>query len=459
MQPAPSSAANRSAARLAFLLAALVWAAGWSTGCAPSPTANVLGYWANRLWGPPVTPYTGPTGALAGQVVDAHGPVAGASVLVAEPRGRPHAALTNAAGRYRIVGLPPGQYVPAAVGSGYDETAAAGLLGIPWLVTVDSGATASAPTLTLEAHTAAPLPAVTLTLTETRVATATFPAGSAAEVREYSFTRDGVEVNTVRLYLPLDDPPAGSSPGSSSAALPLLFFSYPGTVEGWEPVSVAFASQGFAVAALSPISAWGVDIDQHTTDARIVLHQALSGALDPRVRAERAVALGGSFSSAILHRLLRDEGEHIAAWVTVGGIADAFAGAQAFYAGDITMPPQYELVVPALGRPDVFPLTFLRYSPVYTATQLPPTLIVHTAADAILPIEQAYSLEAALYAAGVPVETYYYEDVSHYLQIEENMTDAGREMFYLILDFARRYGDAPAPAPVEAPNEVSGETP
>ncbi len=434
MQYAPDASANRPAVRLAVLLAALLLIGGWSAGCAPSPTANVLGYYAGRLWGPPATPYTGPTGAIAGQVVDAQGPVAGASVLVAERTGRPHAALTDAAGHYRITGLPPGQYRPAAVGPGYEETAAAGLLDIPWLVTVAAGDTASAPALTLEAHTAAPLPAVSLTLTETRIATATFPAGAIAEVREYSYARDGVTVDTVRLYLPLDAPP--------DATLPLLFISYPGTVEGWEPVSVAFASQGFAVAALSPAPDWGVDIDQHTTDARIVLHQALTGALDPRVAAERAVALGGSFSSAILHRLLRDEGEHITAWVTVGGIADAFAGAQAFYAGEITMPPEYELVVPALGRPDVYPLPFLRYSPVYTAAQLPPTLIVHTAADAILPIDQAHALEAALTAAGVPVETYYYEDVSHYLQIDENMTDAGREMFHLIVDFARRYGGA-----------------
>jgi dipeptidyl aminopeptidase/acylaminoacyl peptidase len=74
------------------------------------------------------------------------------------------------------------------------------------------------------------------------------------------------------------------------------------------------------------------------------------------------------------------------------------------------------------------------------ASELPPTLLIHTAADRVLPIEQAYALEAAALAAGVPVETYYYTDTSHYLGIGENLTDAGREMFYMIVEFIERYG-------------------
>jgi dipeptidyl aminopeptidase/acylaminoacyl peptidase len=82
----------------------------------------------------------------------------------------------------------------------------------------------------------------------------------------------------------------------------------------------------------------------------------------------------------------------------------------------------------------------LRYSPVFIASELPPTLLIHTAADRVLPIEQAYELEAAVRAAGVPVETYYYDDTSHYLGIGDNLTDAGREMFYKIVEFVKRYG-------------------
>ncbi|MBK8047719.1 MAG: prolyl oligopeptidase family serine peptidase [Anaerolineales bacterium] len=71
------------------------------------------------------------------------------------------------------------------------------------------------------------------------------------------------------------------------------------------------------------------------------------------------------------------------------------------------------------------------------AQEFPPTLIIHTAADRVLPIAQARELEAALRRAGVPVETYYYEDVSHYLGIGENLTDAGKEMFYKIDEFMK----------------------
>jgi dipeptidyl aminopeptidase/acylaminoacyl peptidase len=107
------------------------------------------------------------------------------------------------------------------------------------------------------------------------------------------------------------------------------------------------------------------------------------------------------------------------------------------------MPPQYALLIPALGAPNLNPLLFLRYSPVYTASQLPPSLIIHTAADKVSPIDQAYQLEAALRIAGVPLITYYYEDVSHNLPIGDNLTPAGETMYQLILDFVQTYQSLP----------------
>ena len=35
----------------------------------------------------------------------------------------------------------------------------------------------------------------------------------------------------------------------------------------WEAVSAAFAAQGYGLVAISPVEAWGVDIDQHARDA------------------------------------------------------------------------------------------------------------------------------------------------------------------------------------------------
>ena len=132
--------------------------------------------------------------------------------------------------------------------------------------------------------------------------------------------------------------------------------------------------------------------------------------------------------------------DDIGAWVTIGGVADAFSGAHDFYTDAISVPPAYELVIPAMGNPQTHPAPFLRLSPTYVAGQLPPTLIIHTDADTIIPIAQAEAFAAALREAGVPVETFYYSDVSHYLQIDENMTDEGRAMYYHILDFVEQYG-------------------
>jgi dipeptidyl aminopeptidase/acylaminoacyl peptidase len=62
-------------------------------------------------------------------------------------------------------------------------------------------------------------------------------------------------------------------------------------------------------------------------------------------------------------------------------------------------------------------------------------MIIHTAVDRIIPIGQAYEFEKALRAAGVDVEVLYYKDVSHYLQIGDDMTESGEDMFWQVLAF------------------------
>ena len=100
--------------------------------------------------------------------------------------------------------------------------------------------------------------------------------------------------------------------------------------------------------------------------------------------------MGGSFSSAIVNRLLRDEREQFVAWLTLGGISNAFTGSSDFYAKRLTLPERFRYVIPALGPANLYPLPFLYFSPVYTASGLPPTMIIHTDVDRIIPISQAY---------------------------------------------------------------------
>lgn len=407
--------------------------------CQPAPQSNVVGYLLGKQLGTLENPHKAqPPGTLEGRVLGPRAtPLSGATVVVAERTGTPHSARTDATGHYRIEGIPPDQVVPAAVAPGYAEAELQGLFGAPGLVTIRSTETTTAPDLTLTPYVLPSLPAdlaaaVNLRQTNAYTTTAPFPAGSEAQVRAFAFDYDGVTVDTLRLLLPLDAPEA--------ATYPLVLFVAPTAVDDWHYVTTAFAAQGYAVLALSPMPARGVDAEGQAQDVRVALALAQRGALGPGVGHNRPVAMGGSYSSAILARLLRFAGDDLAGWVSVGGMSNAFSGAEAYYAGELEMPPNFSLLVPAFGPPNLYPVTFLRYSPVYVAGELPPTLLIHTSADHVLPIDQAVQLETAARAAGVPVETYYYEDVSHYLGIGENLTDAGREMFYKIVEFIERYG-------------------
>ncbi len=99
--------------RLLLLVAALIAVAG----CTPSAEQNVLAYLlAQRLGTLAVDPPPGgPAGALSGVVLHGDQPIPGASVVVAGRYGTPHTAQTGLDGRYRIEGVPPGQYTPAAI--------------------------------------------------------------------------------------------------------------------------------------------------------------------------------------------------------------------------------------------------------------------------------------------------------------------------------------------------------
>ncbi len=446
--PRQPSAAGRAAHR--FVLFAALAAALLLAACSASAAQNVLSYRVRRAFGTApgmAAPYSGPTGALEGRVLAQGQPLAGAQVVVAEEDGTPHSAAADAQGRYRIEGLPPGRYVPAAVAPGMREATITGLLGVSRLITIEPGATAQAPPFALEPLQPLPLPAplaasVAFSLTGQSVVTTTYPAGATALRQDARFVYDDVAVTTLRLFRPW--------PAVDALQPTLLLMVYPSEVDGWQDVSVAFASQGFAVVAISPVAERGVDMDAHARDARVALALVeegafgLGGAAAPGAEGEQAggeqavVALGGSFSSVIVYRLLRAlraEGRPAAGWITVGGIANAFAGTADFYAGRLAIPPQHADVIPALGLPRLQPLPFLRNSPVYAAAELPPTLIIHTASDEVVPLAQAQELEAALRAAGVPVSAWYYEDTTHYLQIGPQMTDAGRTMFDRILAF------------------------
>jgi fermentation-respiration switch protein FrsA (DUF1100 family) len=406
-------------------------------GCTASPEINVLSHRLARITESlRARPDEAATGSIVGVVLIGETPVAGATVVIAEPDGAPHNAVTGDDGRYRLENLPTGLYAVAAVAPGAEEGEATGLLGLRRLMLVTPGATTTVPPIILRRHLATPLPvalaqAVKLHRTDDYTVTSSFPPGAQADVTAWQFERDGVVVDTLRLYRPAQ----GSPQVESGAQPPLLFIIYPSHVDGWQPVSVAFAAIGFTVAALSPAAERAIDFEGHAEDARTGFHLALDGALTAGRRIDEVALFAGSFSSAIMHLVLRDETQRVGAVVIVGGIANAFEGARDYYAGRLKIPPQHRNVIPALGFPNVRTLELLRLSPVYTPARLPRTLIIHTTADEVIPVSQAQALEQAARAAGIAVEAYYYDDVSHYLLIGEEMTEAGAEMFWRIVEF------------------------
>ena len=153
------------------------------TACTPTSEINVLGYLLSEQLGT-ISDTVGEDeyGALTGIVLHDESPIPNITVLVAGRTGTPYSTQTDADGRYQIDNIPIGQYVPAAVGPGFDEVAAEGSFGIPRLVTIEANQTAVAQPLYLTKHQAVLLPkplaqSIRLTQTNAYTSSAAFSTG------------------------------------------------------------------------------------------------------------------------------------------------------------------------------------------------------------------------------------------------------------------------------------------
>ena len=127
--------------------------------------------------------------------------------------------------------------------------------------------------------------------------------------------------------------------------------------------------------------------------------------------------------------------------VNVGAVSDAFLGVQSLYDADLAIPPPYDFAVAAMGRPDKDPAFFFGFSPVFFADKLPPTLVVHTYNDEVIPYNQAEAFDSALNAAGVPHELLLYEDTTHYLDAY-NPTPGTHLVYERVLQFVAGAGES-----------------
>ncbi|MCS6844684.1 MAG: carboxypeptidase regulatory-like domain-containing protein [Caldilineales bacterium] len=413
-----------------FLLLLMVAVA--LSGCRtadPEALSNVLGYRLRRAF-PPLLLFStpSPTATLTGHVWDEAGrPVADAVALVATVRGQVISTRTDAAGRFRLEGIPPGRYTPMAGAWGFEA-----VNGAP--VQLAAGQPLSVD-FTLPVRRPAVLRPTDPAVGEPVLERSQFPEPMAATRIPFSFTLDGARIDNAHLYLP-SSPSFPSSPSSRTSPLPLVVL-YPSHPLNWNAVSVALTREGNPVLALGPHVSAGLDIDLHARQARAAVELWQAGRLAPWLPPDdRWLGLAGSFSSLILFRMLPDLARPPQALISVGGISDAFLGVQALYDTELSIPPPYDMAVAALGRPDRDPAFFFNLSPVFFAEHLPPTLVIHTYNDEVIPYNQAEALAAALDAAGVPHELLLYEDTTHYLDAYRP-TPATYLVYGRVLDYIR----------------------
>jgi hypothetical protein len=381
--------------------------------------------WWSLVGGPEYDPAQ--TGGLSGVIRDSDGePLVDAIALVATLRGQVYQGRSDQRGRYRIDGVPPGRYVPLAAAWGYEETTREP-------VQVVAGRVQRKVDFSMPHYESSPVEPTSLQIGPPQQSSSTFPAQLVASRTPFTFTLDGLTINGGQLYVPLDVP----------EPLPTLFIIYPSAALNWDAVSVALTGDGFAVLAVGPDEDRGLDIEGHVRDLRGTFqlwqegHLRSAGAASVPTDRRRWVMMSGSFGSLILFRALRDL-PPVPAIVNVGGVSDAFLGVQSLYGQDLAIPPPYDNAIAAMGRPDRNPAFFFAYSPVFFAGRLPPTLIVHTYADEVIPYNQATALDTSMTAAGVRHDLLLYEDTTHYLDAY-HPTQATYMVYERIVAFAKEH--------------------
>lgn len=360
-----------------------------------------------------------PLGALAGTVRDGAGqPLGGASVVVSDLHGGAYSAVSNAEGRYRLEGVPAGNYRPLAVAPRYLPAPAGG--AGERVATIRGGRTAEDVNFRLRAQ--APFDprlddhrAYDLRIEPPLEITIDGLEPSTVQRRAFTFANRGKRLDGGLVHEPLAA--AGAGP------FPILLIIYPGEAQDWEGVSVPLAARGYVVVSYFPRRL--LDLDGDLADLHALLASTLAGHLSARGDAGKIVLVGGSVSTVYTYLLARDlvgspAGQRVKAAIQYGGLFDLFAYRRSWEAGEIKIDPgisALEYLLIALGRPDTRPELYLRFSPRYGLGRsgLPPTLLVHTDRDRIVPPEQSRIADETLARHGIPHRLLTYPELEHYL--------------------------------------------
>jgi acetyl esterase/lipase len=164
--------------------------------------------------------------------------------------------------------------------------------------------------------------------------------------------------------------------------------------------------------------------------------------VDDAIEAMRQIrARAAQFGITTLGAFGLSSGGHLAAGLSSNYPADWRAPPTAH--GELSATPDFMVIgyapisTNATGRtllPDKPPLPPPEKQALYEALQPdvqlvahpPPTFIVYSAADAVVPVENAYRLGAALRARGAPAETHIYAEGAHGFALRENPLPIGQ---------------------------------
>ncbi|MSQ44075.1 MAG: hypothetical protein EXR45_07715 [Chloroflexi bacterium] len=371
------------------------------------------------------------TGSLRGTVHDDGGrPVPGATLLVAMPDGSVIEARTLADGTWTLTGIPVGRH-PVWIGAPGFATvtmfnrADAGITGHlrAWFepgIEVTSGmadARTSVNVVLAPETPPIPVPDTPETVMDATEATLSCerPVASTARRSDVTIPRMGVPSGEIFRYR-ADDNADTSHP---VVRRPLLVV-YPGPASQWDCASIPLASAGFEVIAYGPPYTFA--IEREIRILRLLLaslgmsDRADRGAESRSVQSRPAI-LAGSYSAIHALRVVQDTGPGIiGAVVLMGPPVDLLDLRHRLETGDYRPPFGLERALIALGVPDREVARHARYSArLHVTATHPPTLVIHSRSDDVVPVAQGEAYLSALRDAGVDAEGMILDGGGHYL--------------------------------------------
>ena len=221
------------------------------------------------------------------------------------------------------------------------------------------------------------------------------PVAATALRSEVVATRAGIGPGQAFRYRPDD----------GGARWPTILVVYPGPAASWECASIPLAAAGFEVVAYGP--PYGFDVEGEVGHLRTLM-ATLDG---------RPAVLAGSYSAIHALRLVQDAPPGaIRAVALMGPPVDLFDLRRRLEMEGWVPPFGLDRALVALGRPDREVARHARYSArLHVAASHPPTLVIHSRSDEVVPVAQGEAYLRALAEAGVEAEGMILDGGGHYL--------------------------------------------